>query len=312
MIRYIKNKDIDFNKWDDCILSSPNGLVYAFSWYLNIVAGEWNALVEDDYDFVFPLFPRKKFGIVYSLQPKWTQQLGLFSKKLLTTEKSMEFLNAAVSKVMWFDMNLNSIQKLPEPNKFKIIKNNNYILNLIEPYEHIYKRYSENLKRNLAKNSKGLNVIPLVSHQEIIDMFRNTKGKSIKVLGDAAYKKFTHLIYYARSINAANVLGVIDERNTVLGGAIFLLTKGRATLIFSANSEEGRNRSAMHVLIDSFIKNNEQQNMILDFEGSNDKNLARFYKSFGAQCHHYLRVKYNRLPIPMCIVDNIRYIIPRT
>ena len=38
----------------------------------------------------------------------------------------------------------------------------------------------------------------------------------------------------------------------------------------------------MPFLIDQFIKTSANSSFLFDFEGSNDENLARFYKSFGA------------------------------
>jgi hypothetical protein len=44
-INYIKRKDLDIEKYDACIENSSQSRVYAFSWYLDIVAGKWDALV---------------------------------------------------------------------------------------------------------------------------------------------------------------------------------------------------------------------------------------------------------------------------
>ena len=68
-------------------------------------------------------------------------------------------------------------------------------------------------------------------------------------------------------------------------------------MIFSAVNEAARETGAMSFLIDSFIQNHQNENLNLDFEGSIDKNLARFYKSFGANEVVYLQIKKNRLPI---------------
>ncbi len=58
MINYLKHDQIDQQRWDDCIAHAPNGLVYAWSWYLDIVHPGWEALVEivdDKYLSVMPL-----------------------------------------------------------------------------------------------------------------------------------------------------------------------------------------------------------------------------------------------------------------
>ena len=55
MIQYLKNKEIDFKKYDACIAAAINSRIYAYSWYLNIVADNWDALVLNDYEAVMPL-----------------------------------------------------------------------------------------------------------------------------------------------------------------------------------------------------------------------------------------------------------------
>jgi hypothetical protein len=75
-----KNKTIDRKKWDDCIANSHNSLLYAYAWYLDIVAENWDAIVLGDYDAVMPLpYNRKLFGLKQVYQPFFAQQLGVFS-----------------------------------------------------------------------------------------------------------------------------------------------------------------------------------------------------------------------------------------
>jgi hypothetical protein len=50
------------------------------------------------------------------------------------------------------------------------------------------------------------------------------------------------------------------------------------------------------MIIDQFIRKHAEEKITLDFEGSNIKSLARFYKSFGADELNYLRIKQNNLP----------------
>jgi hypothetical protein len=84
MINYLKHTEIDKALWDECIAQSVNRRVYAFSWYLDIVCPGWDALVGDNYMHVFPLTHRRKWGVGYLYQPFFAQQLGLFSRDLLT------------------------------------------------------------------------------------------------------------------------------------------------------------------------------------------------------------------------------------
>ena len=54
-IHYLTNREIDKIKWDECIDKADNGLVYAYSFYLDHMAKQWDALVWNDYEAVMPL-----------------------------------------------------------------------------------------------------------------------------------------------------------------------------------------------------------------------------------------------------------------
>ena len=62
------------------------------------------------------------------------------------------------------------------------------------------------------------------------------------------------------------------------------------------NHPDGKTIGASHALIDAFIKDHAGQDLILDFEGSDIRNLAFFYESFGATIEIYPALKINKLP----------------
>src|SRR5512136_2157781 len=92
MIVYLKNQEIDRAQWDTCIGLSQSTKPYAYSWYLDIMAPGWEALVDDDYDSVFPIPGFSKLGIQYVATPMFLQQLGAFSPDKPTGKAIVEFL----------------------------------------------------------------------------------------------------------------------------------------------------------------------------------------------------------------------------
>ena len=52
MIKYLTHNNIDKTRWDECIRRSFNGNIYAWSWYLDIVHPQWEALIENNYERV--------------------------------------------------------------------------------------------------------------------------------------------------------------------------------------------------------------------------------------------------------------------
>jgi hypothetical protein len=55
MIKYLKHKEINKEKWDKCISSSHNKIIYALSWYLDVVSPNWDGLIKGDYEAVMPI-----------------------------------------------------------------------------------------------------------------------------------------------------------------------------------------------------------------------------------------------------------------
>jgi hypothetical protein len=295
MIRYLENKLIDRKKWDDCISRSFNGMIYGYSWFLDIVCENWDGLVEDDYYRVFPLCHKKKFGVAIVYQPFFTQQLGLFSQGELSPAVVNDFLAAIPSRFRLVDINLNTHNKPDHPG-FGYDVQVNHELDLIGDYEDIRSKYSSNTRRNLAKAGKaGLSVVKGVKPDDIISLFRENRGAGIAVLRDAHYMKLKRLVYTCIYKGLGSVYGVYDDRNELCAGAVFIENHKKSIFVFSGLSNEGRDKRAMFLLIDHFIRGHAGKHLTLDFDGSNDEDLARFYKGFGSERIVFLRISRNTL-----------------
>jgi hypothetical protein len=294
MIRYLPHKEINKTKWDACVDNSANGIIYAFSWYLDVVCEGWNALVEDDYQSVFPITTKNKLGIHYIYMPFFTQQLGLFSVNDITPEKLMAFIKAIPNKYKYVELNLN-LYNIIYSDIISVKQNLNHTLKLNSSYEIIKSKYSDNLKRNLKKAVLSeAKIIANVNPLELISIFKNNKGKNISHLKEDDYSRLELLINTCINKGVTDVYGVTKD-NVLCAGAVFIKTKKRIIFLFSATNSIAKDIFAMPLLIDSIIKDNSEKDCIFDFEGSNDKNLARFYKSFGSDEEYYPSICYNKL-----------------
>ena len=132
MIRYLTHKQIDKEQWDRCVLQSVNSLVYGLSWYLDLASPGWDALVEDDYQSVFPLTHKRKFSIPYLAQPFFTQQLGLFTTGLLSQDLVTHFLHTIPTKFKLVEIHLNGMNKV-DPTMFDVTPRLNHELELGSP-----------------------------------------------------------------------------------------------------------------------------------------------------------------------------------
>ncbi len=295
MIRYIKNSEIDTDKWDDCIRQSFNGIVYAYAWYLDIVHENWDALVEGDYERVMPLPVSRKFSISYIFQPFFVQQLGVFSKPILTPDIVKEFIKKIPQKFKLIDINLNSFNTV-DRKLYDVSPNKNFVLDLINKHPSLSKKYATNTQRNLKKslNSK-LSITKGIKPESLINLFKANRGKTLGIWKENEYQRLNRLMYMAMYKGKGLVYGVFSEHNQLCAGAFFLKSHNRLIFLFSATDKLAKETAAMTFLIDSVIREFSPGKLVLDFEGSNDKNLARFYRGFGAKEVEYLRLKRNTL-----------------
>ena len=296
MIHYLPNADIDYDKWDACIEASVNGLAYAYSWYLDIVAPDWEALVMDDYEVVMPLPKRKKWGITYLFQPLLVQQLGVFSPFPLNQVVFNDFLGAIPKQYQWIDGYLN------EGNNFtvKILESNarsNYLLFLNKPYEQLYQHYHTNTRRNLKKAQKqSLTIQTSISPDELVAFFQKTLQPKLHYITDEYCRLLLQLIYRSVHRGCGITIGVYDEVNQLCSAAFFLDSHYRLTDLAPATNQSGRENGAMFFLLDSLIRKYANSDYTLDFEGSMVPSVARFYKGFGGLEVNYWHIRENRLP----------------
>ncbi len=306
MVQYLKHKEIDKERWDEAVSASFNGNIYAYSWYLDIVHPYWDALVEEDYSRIMPLPVSKKWGVHYMLTPFFTQQLGVFSNTILTPEIIMEFIRNIPEKIKLIDLNLNSYNRIANEG-VEIAFHKNHLLDLINEYAVTRKHYSTNLKRNLKKAEKaGLAVVKNIKPEEIVKLFRSSQGKKYKHLKDKHYLRLQHLIYMAIHKGKGVTYGVYSKENTLLAGAAFFKSHQKLVFIFSGQGNDGRKVGALAFLLDSVIRQFSPGNLILDFEGSDNEGLARFYKGFGAKETTYYALKKNTLPLPYSLMFKLK------
>src|SRR5258708_6937233 len=141
-IQYFPHSKIDKAKWDRCLDEAPNGLIYAYSFYLDHMAKHWDALVLNDYEVVMPLTWNRKYGIYYLYQPPFTASLGVFGKNI-TEELVQHFIEAIPRKFKLIEIELNKGNTIKAAG---ISLRTNYVLSLNRPYEALFNNYRENIQ----------------------------------------------------------------------------------------------------------------------------------------------------------------------
>ena len=285
MIRLVKRKDLEIEKYDGCIAVSAQSRIYAFSWYLDIVAENWDVLVLGDYEVVMPLPWKQKYFIKYSTQPFFCQQLGVFSKESLSEKLQEKMIQHIPKKFFKVALNFNSDNFLNSKMKKKV----NHFLALKETKEVLFKSFSKGRKHAVKVGQKNHLIIKETSIAHLIEIqrsFYNYKNFSEEIL----VKIHHHTLEHKNGF----LVGVYKE-DLLLGGAFFLKSKNRIIYLFSSFTDDGKKHQASSFLINEVIERYAESNFILDFEGGNLPTIASFFKSFGAKKEEYQQLKYNNL-----------------
>ncbi|MCC6252438.1 MAG: hypothetical protein IT238_08260 [Bacteroidia bacterium] len=295
-IKYIQHSEINRQSWDYCIDQAINSIVYAYSWYLDVVSPNWDALVLGNYEAVMPLTQKKKITFQYLCQPFFTQQLGVFYSNLEFMNITNSFLEAIPEKYKLVEINLNTFIIASHPD-YTITSNITCHLNLNKPYQELRNNFSTQILRNIKNAQRSNLTIEYTNDVEtIITLFRDNKGKTIRSMNASSYQTLLKLTQVLKQKSLLKCISVKNIKAKTIAGGIFIVFNNIIIFLFSGSNDEAKKCGAMSFLFDSLIKDYAEKNMLLDFEGSNDTNLLRFYKGFGAEEINYSSVRKNTLP----------------
>lgn len=297
MIVYLKNNEIDREQWDNCIKNTPGAKPYAYSWYLDIMAPGWQALVDDDYDSVFPVPGFSRFGIDYIATPIFLQQLGAFSPDKPVNMAVAEFLEYMPYFYKFIDLCIG--QKIINDG-YKISEKVNFELDLSKPYETIFNNFSDHCRRNIQSASKkGPELVTNISPDEIVDLFIENKGKEIDGIKSRDYQRLKNLMNFCTKNKKGRLIGVRDAGKSLIFGIFLLEIHGNKTILFVVNTIKSRERRIGYYVVNELIKQYSSTRTILDFAGSSVPSVASFYESFGSRKVPFYRIYRNRLIWPL-------------
>jgi len=297
MIVYHKNNEIDREQWDSCIRNSPGVNPYAYSWFLDLMAPGWQALVDDDYDSVFPVPGFNRFGIQYIATPVFLQQLGAFSPDKPASEAIVEFLDYMPDFFKLIDLCVG--QKI-ENDRYKVTEKINFILDLSKPYETISDNFSNHCKRNIESSiKKKPELVSDITPEEIINLFLQNKGKEINGIKIRDYQRLKNLMNFCIKNKKGRIIGVRAARKKLIFGIFLVEIRGSKTILLVVNTPQSRERRIGYFVVNELIKNYSSTRTVLDFAGSSIPSIASFMESFGCVKVPYYRIYRNKLFWPV-------------
>lgn len=292
-IKYLKNNQIDKIKWDECIEKSYNSHIYGFTWFLDIMTDNWDAIILNDYDAVMPLNTGRKYFINYIYNPNFVNRFNIYSENHKSEDLLVPFLEKIPKKFQIIDLNLDFITER-EIKNFTQIRLKVQEINLNATYEEISKNFIKQHRRHIRKSyDNNLKIRHENYFEHIIENRKKiVEKKNLKQFSDVHFVKLSRLLEYGLKKKIAKIYNVYSSEG-ILCASMYFINVGKTVITFSSVDELGRKLNAKYFIIDNFIKENCQKDLILDFAGSSIKSIAYFNEGFGAATREYTQFRKN-------------------
>ena len=296
--------------WDAFITTSPQGINYARSWYLDVIWPNWQGIhifYKKQLHAVMPLRVASKYSIRYALQPMFSQYEGVFFKKLEgKTEKVLalkkKLVQAAVEAVQKKRLRQFVIHFAPEFDYplpfhwagFTLQARYSYWLDNHADKATIFKNFNERTRTYINKaNRSGLAAKQVKDIGELIQLSK----KHDSYLVD--YQLLNQLWQVLQAKGAGKALEVRDEKGTLHAGLVYQVSGEKQVHLFSAKDPKLSSLGGMSLAIWESIQRAGEDIKTHDFEGSMLQPVEHFFRGFGTRPVPYLRISKNNFPSPI-------------
>ncbi len=282
-LRLLENHEINLIKWDNCINNAHNGSIYSFSWYLDIICDQWQALIQRDYEAVMPLLVHRKAGIPYVHTSPFARQLGVFSTEIIDQEMVNSFLQKVSDNYRFFSVDLNKFNQVKK-GLYHQLSRPTYEFDLISSYKLIYDHYSGPVPQSLrvAKQEK-LTIIPGMAPNEFISFISQKDVMVTKGLNREQFARLRRIIAFVLKHGLGEIYAAYTRENNLCAAILFLKSNRKINLLFSAVTGEGISKKGLEILIDEYIHQHAERNLTINFEHLAVPDKAAISKGFGAR-----------------------------
>lgn len=284
MMRHLKYREIDFEKYNRCVNNSCQYTVSATQSYIDAYgASHWEFLVLEDYFAVMPIYVVRKMGIKFVTIPFGIQQLGIFSSEDCTevNDKFLYYLKTHF-RIHCYQFN--------EHNRFSedINWSKNYVITR-KDYSETKAQYSKDRRRNvriLEKESISFTEHRHISpFKEFFMLYSKGISERNKKLMFSIFENLAHnnlLKIYALSFdnNLASMAFICNDKHSIYTTALI-------------NHPKYLSKNCPSILLDHILQKYISKKN-LSFVGSNQKNIQDFFKRFGAEEKVYAVIKNSK------------------
>jgi len=279
-LRKLKREVVDDKKWDECVRQSPNGHVFAYTWYLDIVCEEWEAMVLNDYELIVPLPIQHRSFIKNVALPYWIPYLGVISKIPISESD----VNTLLTQIPYLNVSLtlNAHNKLPPKEAIDVKLTKYVVLDLILSLERLKAKFSTDLNQVIdVYERQQISVIRSLNPKEYGDFLQQQSTVSDDQLGT-----LIKLISFALRYKSAGTYAAYNQRNEMIAEAFFVKSNSCLSLLHFATRHDDHDLLGPKAIVYHILKHNAESNLTMEFP-YHSRLLGHFFSPNKHVCYMY-------------------------
>ena len=282
-MKLIASKDIDRQKWDELVNNHPTAPMYNQSIFLDHLSENWMLLVNEEYSCGMPI----PFTIRLNQKGIYTPNFIRFVSWITLDNSKLEDHLPEVMELLKSNFNHCSLQ-LQEA--ILATTKDKFVFQYLDGEATLNSQAKRAIKK-FEKSSFELSrpdldtILPIVS-EELVE--------KVKSLSKNDMLRFENLLTAYPKENYW-IIGAKNEHG-FQAGLIFIRWKNRLQYIKGGARSEAKEEGAMYAMMQEAIRYAFENQLILDFGGSNIAGVQRFNKSFGAKDIYYHSMEWDTTP----------------
>lgn len=260
----------------------------------------------------FSIYKEKKYGLSIYRNLPFTPGIGPFLKveaqnpvSIMDTWKDVISIMAAFMEnlpysIISFSIDRHVIDTQPFIwKKFKVVPGYTYIMDLTLSIDDIWKRMSNDRRKNIKRGQNDSLTVEQINDFEIIKyLVLKTFSRQQKKTNEHYLDKI--LFKFATNENSFAFLTVKDKKPIACVFCIY--DKNTAYYLLGGYDHEDKHHGAGALSMWEAIKYSKEKRLrYFDFEGSMVPRIERYFRGFGGQLTPYYRINKAKLPIEMLL-----------
>lgn len=279
-------------------------------WWLDMVSNKWDAVwVENNgkIQAVWVFTIERKLGLTLIRNPLLTPYLGplFFLPENLSEKKKEQQEEKLLSQLLALlpEWDFLQAQCLPGLNPFLIFHQNaishtqrvTYYIDLREDENRLWEQVAGKQRYAIRQAERELTLADVGKEYEMFYSFHKDtlESKGEKYPYTKAFFKKIFIATQKQSASYARMAVNAQGETTAMVFSVYDAEK--MYLLLTAKNKQTSHNGAVALLIWDAIKKAKELGLkIFDFEGSMDKGIEQFFRSFGGERNMYLQVTANR------------------